>query len=199
MTKPLYLILLLTIALLACQSPDPKISAAEKNYPDVPNAIRMAIQNNLEEQLKLVKKVNTNGSVEEQTFQTDSTKFYEEMSLLLQYDLNKPAYRGVFDIEKNIDADGNEIVTLTAKESESPNIISAQFTSRNQQLLHANWIVKDQNYVYHSERVFNISFAEINNRIILDNYHIAIGQKIIAQDSVWYTVDAKFSKNKLKS
>lgn len=193
MIKSFSLILLFTLALLACQSPDPKISTAEKDYPDVPNAIRTAIQNNLEEQLKLVKKVNTNGSIEEQVIQADSATFYEEMSLLLQYDLNKPAYRGVFDIEKNNDSEGNEIVTLTAKESESPNIISAQFTSRNQQLLHAKWIVKDQNYIYHSERVFDISFAELNNKIILDNYQITIGQKIIAQDSVWYTVDSKFN------
>ncbi len=195
MIKSFSYILLFTLALLACQSPDPKISSAEKDYPDVPNAIRKAIQNNLEEQMKLVKKVNTNGSIEEQIIQTDSATFYDEMSLLLQYDLNKPAYRGVFDIEKNNDSEGNEIVTLTAKESESPNIISAQFTSRNQQLLHAKWIVKDQNYVYHSERVFDISFAELNSKIILDNFQIAIGQKIIAQDSVWYTVDSKFSKD----
>lgn len=195
MIKSFSYILLFTLALLACQSPDPKISSTEKDYPDVPNAIRKAIQNNLEEQMKLVKKVNTNGSIEEQIIQADSATFYEEMSLLLQYDLNKPAYRGVFDIEKNIDSEGNEIVTLTAKESESPNIISAQFTSRNQQLLHAKWIVKDQNYVYHSERVFDISFAELNSKIILDNFQIAIGQKIIAQDSVWYTVDSKFSKD----
>ena len=195
MIKSFSYILLFTLALLACQSPDPKISSAEKDFPDVPNAIRKAIQNNLEEQMKLVKKVNTNGSIEEQIIQTDSATFYDEMSLLLQYDLNKPAYRGVFDIEKNNDSEGNEIVTLTAKESESPNIISAQFTSRNQQLLHAKWIVKDQNYVYHSERVFDISFAELNSKIILDNFQIAIGQKIIAQDSVWYTVDSKFSKD----
>ncbi|MGE0929616.1 hypothetical protein [Peijinzhouia sedimentorum] len=195
MIKSFSLILLFTLVSLACQSPDPKISTAEKDYPDVPNAIRTAIQNNLEEQMKLVKKVNTNGSIEEQVIQADSATFYDEMSLLLQYDLNKPAYRGVFDIEKNNDSEGNEIVTLTAKESESPNIISAQFTSRNQQLLHAKWIVKDQNYVYHSERVFDISFAELNSKIILDNFQIAIGQKIIAQDSVWYTVDSKFSKD----
>ena len=193
MIKSFSLILLFTLALLACQSPDPKISTAEKDYPDVPNAIRTAIQNNLEAQMKLVKKVNTNGSIEEQVIQADSATFYEEMSLLLQYDLNKPAYRGVFDIEKNNDSEGNEIVTLTAKESESPNIISAQFTSRNQQLLHAKWIVKDQNYIYHSERVFDISFAELNSKIFLDNYQITIGQKIIAQDSVWYTVDSKFN------
>ncbi|MFC2187290.1 hypothetical protein ACFCT7_08215 [Fulvivirgaceae bacterium LMO-SS25] len=195
MIKSFSLILLFTLAFLACQSPDPKISSAEKDYPDVPNAIRIAIQNNLEEQMKLVKKVNTNGNIEEQIIQADSATFYEEMSLLLQYDLNKPAYRGVFDIEKHNDSEGNEIVTLTAKESESPNIISAEFTSRNQQLLHAKWIVKDQNYVYHSERVFDISFAELNSKIILDNFQIAIGQKIIAQDSVWYTVDSKFSKD----
>lgn len=192
MIKSFSFILSFTLAFLACQSPDPKISSSEKDYPDVPNAIRAAIQNNLDEQMKLVKKVNTNGSIEEQIIQTDSSKFYEEMSLLLQYDLNKPAYRGVFDIEKNIDANGNEIVTLTAKESESPNIISAKFTSRNQQLLHAKWIVKDKNYVYHSERVFNIFFSEHNSKITLNNYQIAIGQKIIAQDSVWYTVDSKF-------
>jgi hypothetical protein len=194
MIKSFSFILSFTLAFLACQSPDPKISSSEKDYPDVPNAIRTAIQNNLDEQMKLVKKVNTNGSIEEQIIQADSSKFYEEMSLLLQYDLNKPAYRGVFDIEKNIDANGNEIVTLTAKESESPNIISAQFTSRNQQLLHAKWIVKDKNYVYHSERVFNIFFSEHNSKITLNNYQIAIGQKIIAQDSVWYTVDSKFSE-----
>lgn len=193
MIKSFSLILLFTLALLACQSPDPKISTAEKDYPDVPNAIRTAIQNNLEAQMKLVKKVNTNGSIEEQVIQADSATFYEEMSLLLQYDLNKPAYRGVFDIEKNNDGEGNEIVTLTAKESESPNIISAQFTSRNQLLLHAKWMVKDQNYIYHSERVFDISFAELNSKIFLDNYQITIGQKIIAQDSVWYTVDSKFN------
>jgi hypothetical protein len=195
MIKSFSFILSFTLAFLACQSPDPKISSSEMDYPDIPNAIRTAIQNNLDEQMKLVKKVNTNGSIEEQIIQADSSKFYEEMSLLLQYDLNKPAYRGVFDIEKNIDANGNEIVTLAAKESESPNIISAQFTSRNQQLLHAKWIVKDKNYVYHSERVFNIFFSEHNSKITLNNYQIAIGQKIIAQDSVWYTVDSKFSKN----
>lgn len=192
MIKSFSFILSFTLAFLACQSPDPKISSSEKDYPDVPNAIRTAIQNNLDEQMKLVKKVNTNGSIEEQIIQADSSKFYEEMGLLLQYDLNKPAYRGVFDIEKNIDANGNEIVTLTAKESESPNIISAQFTSHNQHLLHAKWIVKDKNYVYHSERVFNIFFSEHNSKITLNNYQIAIGQKIIAQDSVWYTVDSKF-------
>ncbi|MFZ6664300.1 hypothetical protein [Peijinzhouia sedimentorum] len=195
MIKSFSLILLFTLAFLACQSPDPKISSAEKDYPDVPNAIRIAIQNNLEERMKLVKKVNTNGSIEEQIIQADSATFYEEMSLLLQYDLNKPAYRGVFNIEKHNDREGNKIVALTAKESESPNIISAEFTSRNKQLLHAKWIVKDQNYVYHSERVFDISFAELNSKIILDNFQIAIGQKIIAQDSVWYTVDSKFSKD----
>jgi hypothetical protein len=185
---------MLIFVLTSCQSPDPKISATEKDYPDVPNTIRIAIQNNLDEQMKLVKIVNTNGNIEEQTFQADSVKFYEEMSLLLQYDLNKPAYRGVFDIEKKNDANGNELVTLAAKESESPNIILAQFTSRDQQLLHAKWIVKDQNYVYHSERIFDISFDEINGKIILDNFTISIGQKVIAQDSVWYTVDSKFSK-----
>ncbi len=195
MNKLFAFLLLLSLALLGCQTPDPKISASEKDYPDVPNAIRLAIQNNLDEEMSLVKTVNTSGSVEEQIFEADSTTYYEEVSLLLQYDLNKPAYRGVFDITKENASNGDEIVTLTAKETESPNIIRAQFTSRNQALLHAIWVVKDKNYVYHSERVFDIFFTEINAKIILDSYQIVVGQKIIAQDSVWYSVEARFIKD----
>jgi len=184
----------ITLTMISCQTPDANITAAEKDYPDVPNSIRQAIQNNLKEEMTLLKIVNTQGTLEEQTFDTDSIIFYQDMSLLLQYDLNKPAYRGVFEIEKVSAANGNEIITLTAKESESPNIISAQFTSRNQSLTHARWIVKDKNYVYHSERIFDITFAESNNHIILEKYQITVGQKIIAQDSVWYTINAQFSK-----
>ena len=187
--------LFLIVSITACQTPDPKISAQEKDYPDVPNAIRSAIQNNLEQGMTLAKEVNTQATSEKNSFEADSAIFYQDMSLLLQYDLNKPAYRGVFDIEKELDRNGNEIVKLKAKPSESPNILSAEFTSRNQSLIHATWRVKDQNYVYHSERVFDISFSELNNKIILDNYQITVGQKIIAQDSVWYTIDAKFSRD----
>lgn len=109
-----------------------------------------------------------------------------DLKFLIQYDVNKPAYKGQFDIERGTDSFDQEYIRLRAINPGKTPIRFFEYRSKAGNPVDARWEVVDKNMVINNLRYYSIEFDQHAGKTTLKGYTLDLGQKIVGRDSTYY-------------
>ncbi|MEM9297362.1 MAG: hypothetical protein AAGA64_03160 [Bacteroidota bacterium] len=177
------------ILLVSCQSVEQKVI---DEYFDVTGLIHEQFQL-LELKRATLSKVAIFGSdTAKADIVPDSSQWKNELRIFERIDINKPQWRGQYQIEDTEDRFSNlTIRTFTTTNDEAEvKYLRLYFLDHVADLrkIEARW--QENNPIYKSQRDLTLHFEDINDSIILNGYEIKGIQKMTLQDEVSFSINA---------
>ena len=182
--------LITLFALNACNflhSEDKKVAI----YYDWSGFVEKQIQFLQKQTISVEKNATINGSTEKQTLK--SLKWHKELDLLLQADINKKAFEGLYNVLDSIDKE-NKYKIYTAKNT---NLVVRKLTittDKNDIITKMNAHLISENPLYHSEKQLFASFDNQNGQAKLQEYHYSGKQKMILMKEEQFEIIGKVRK-----
>jgi hypothetical protein len=109
-----------------------------------------------------------------------------DLKFLIQYDVNKPAYMGQFDIKRGTDSFDQEYIRLRAINPGKTPIRFFEYRSKAGNPVDARWEVVNKNMIINNLRYYSIEFDQHAGKTTLKGYTLDLGQKIVGRDSTYY-------------
>ncbi len=142
--------------------------------------------------LSVEKNASINGNTEKQTLK--SLKWHKELDLLLQADINKKAFEGLYNVLDSANAESKYKI-YTAKNT---NLVVRKLiiiTDKNDVITKMNANLISENPLYHSEKQLFASFSNQNGQPKLQEYHYSGKQKMILMKEEQFEIIGKVSNN----
>lgn len=139
----------------------------------------------------LKKRVIINETEETRSLPSDSVQWAQELDIIKQLSIiNKPIYRGVYNIEKNRkDPNSNLSVRIYSSNEPIPiPEIRLYFRDQSNTLRRIEASYIENNSLYKSKRNFIIEFEEMDGSIALSRLQVQGYQKMILGDSTTYAI-----------
>ncbi len=171
----IFTILVALFSLNSCKflhSEDKKVAI----YYDWNGFVEKQIQFLQKQTLSVEKNASINGNAEKQTLKT--LKWHKELDLLLQADINKKAFEGLYTVLDSVSGD-NKYKIYIAKNA---NLIVRKLTittDKNDIIKQMNANLISENLLYHSEKQLFASFSNQNGQPKLQEYHYSGKQKMV--------------------
>ena len=187
MKSTIFIIFISLFALNACKflhSEDKKVAI----YYDWKGFVGTQIEFLQKQTLSVEKNATINGNAEKQTLK--SLKWHKELDLLLQADINKKAFEGLYNVLDSVSSE-NKYKIYTAKNN---NLIVRKLaitTDKNDVITKMNANLISENPLYHSEKQLFASFSNQNGQAKLQEYHYAGKQKMILMKEEQFEIIGK--------
>lgn len=182
---------LITVVLLAsCQGVELRTT---DEYFDVTGLIKEQYEVLIAENVTLSKMAVIGADTAEVSIRPDSSQWKNELGIFERIDLNKPKWRGQYEIDDTKDKFSNlTIRTFTTINDEAEvKYLRLYFLNNVSDLrrIEARW--QENNPIYKSQRDLVLHFEDINNSIRLNGYEIEGVQKMMLQDEVSFIIKAR--------
>ncbi len=142
--------------------------------------------------LSVEKNASINGSTEKQTLK--SLKWHKELDLLLQADINKKAFEGLYNVLDSTNAESKYKI-YTAKNTSLVVRKLTIITDKNDIITKMNANLISENPLYHSEKQLFASFSNQNGQPKLQEYHYSGKQKMILMKEEQFEIIGKVNEN----
>jgi len=181
--KYLFIILLF---LVACQNEQMKqeSSSAKKVYFDLAKMVQLDIDNNTQQSCGEEKLVSVNGNTESKSI--DTLDWKKELQILLDCDINKPSWKGKYEVQ--ILNDGQKYIyaansskipvrKMTVNcEQKSGKVISVEIEKKTGTALFSN----EQQIIYYPEKSFKIKASQ--RALFMKDFNSEVDVKFLCEN-----------------
>lgn len=185
----IFIVFIALFTLNACKfsgSEDKKVAI----YYDWKGFVEKQIQFLQKQTISVEKNATINGNSEKKTLK--SLKWHKELDLLLEADINKKAFEGLYNVLDSVSSE-NKYKIYTAKNT---NLVVRKLTitsDKNDMITKMNANLISTNPLYHSEKQLFASFDNQNGQPKLQEYHYSGKQKMILMKEEQFEITGKVS------
>lgn len=185
-----YLIILLTAALLGCNT---ESTTSSRTYYDIDSLVTAQI-NYLSENAFSLKKISSMDTV---LIKSNNINWGLELEIFRSLDINKPALSDSYMAQDKLDAANSNLTVLRY----SPNYgqptvqqIELHYLDRLDNLKRLKAKVGNSNGLFDSSREFYMEFEQIEGKSILSYYTIKGNQKLVMRDTLNVNISAEIKR-----
>lgn len=182
------MLLVLLLALTACERPSPPVDADAADSYNLSAYIAQQ-QERLQAEKPMVLKSVTTEEKPTETIQTTAIDWEDELSVFADADLNRPALQEYYTKEERVLPDGSIVLEYRKAEDAEPLVhyLRLEMTS-DRVLRQLNALIQDQNMLFYSRRNIRLTADPATGDI--SGYRVKGVQKLVLSDSLHYRIDA---------
>jgi hypothetical protein len=190
-----WIVLLLIVLMAACTRPN----KTEATHFNIDSLLNKQVVDLWSLKASLTKEGNI-GETKQDTLLTalDTTRWRKELDIFTEIGLiNKPAYRVLYTMKDGLaDASSN----LTIREFETTHELPVRYLKLFylddlQKLRKVEALIRQENALLKTQRKLVMEFSDVYNKNVLTSYSIEGGQKMLAGDSVHFTLNGTVQFN----
>lgn len=190
-----WIVLLLIVLMAACTRPN----KTEATHFNIDSLLHKQVVDLWSLKASLTKEGNI-GETKQDTLLTalDTTRWRKELDIFTEIGLiNKPAYRVLYTMKDGLaDASSN----LTIREFETTHELPVRYLKLFylddlQKLRKVEALIRQENALLKTQRKLVMEFSDVYNKNVLTSYSIEGGQKMLAGDSVHFTLNGTVQFN----
>jgi hypothetical protein len=132
---------------------------------------------------------------EETKFSPDSLGWIREFGTLSELSLiNKPIYRGLYDVNDGSDVKSNlRVLSYTVKKGKKVPVplLRIYYLGSLNNIRHIEGSYNEENELYSGSHILSLELQDVYNKTVITSYSIQGHQKMILADAVDFTIDGQ--------